>query len=96
MTETIFFTLKYVAAELNEKPALIYEIAIDMFTEDGCYTAYDKYPASSDRSTPITLFTPEGITYIREALEDNRDHYEARRRETQRQVRKRRQKPPTT
>ena len=76
-----FYTLKYVAAKLNEDKDLILEISAEMFPEDGCIYVYDKYPIS-ELSVPITVFTPDGIDHIRQVLADGRDYYVEQLRQT--------------
>ena len=80
--DSTFFTLKYVAQQLEEDEDLLREITIEMFSEDGCFTVYDDYPADETKES-ITVFTTDGIDYLIEALKDNRDHYVEQRKKTE-------------
>jgi len=80
--DSTFFTLKYVAQQLEENEDLLREITIEMFSEDGCLTVYDDYPADETKES-ITVFTTDGIDYLTEALKDNRDHYVEQRKKTE-------------
>jgi len=93
MRDSTFYTLRSVAIELGEEQDLIREVSVDMFSEHGCFTAYNNYPVTEE-STPIIIFTPEGIENIREMLADNRDHYVDQMRNTHRMERKRRRQTP--
>ncbi len=93
MRDLTFYTLKSVAIELGEEQDLIREVSIDMFSEHGCFTAYNNYPVTEE-SIPIIIFTQEGIENIREMLANSRHHYVDQMRNTRRMERKRRR--PTT
>lgn len=52
------YTLKHLAAMLDEDEDFLRECSTEMFYEDGCVSAYDDYPAS-ELSEHIILF-PSG------------------------------------
>ncbi|WP_292523462.1 hypothetical protein [Mesorhizobium sp.] len=58
------YTLKYVAEMLEENEDFLLDCSIEMFSEDGCLSAYDGYPATelSERSSssPKTASTTFG------------------------------------
>jgi len=58
MQDATFYTLKRFATELGEDQDVIREFSVDMFSEGGCFTAYNNYPVKEEvaaRSTGITL-----------------------------------------
>ena len=65
------YTLKYVATMLNEDEDFLWECSIEMFSEDGCVSAYDDYPAS-ERSEHIVLFTEVGIENLQQIIRNLR------------------------
>ncbi len=65
------YTLKYVAEMLGEDEELLRDCTIEMFTEDGCLSAYDDYPAS-ELSESIVVFTEDGIENLRQILNELR------------------------
>ena len=93
MRDSTFYTLKYVAIELGENQDLIREVSSDMFSEHGCFTAYNNYPVT-EQSIPIIMFTQEGIENVREMLADSRDHYVDQMRSTRRMYRRLRRQTP--
>ncbi|WP_284201077.1 hypothetical protein, partial [Sinorhizobium fredii] len=65
------YTLKYVAAMLDEDEDFLRECSIEMFSEDGCLWAYDDYPAS-ELSEHIILFTQVGIENLQQIIRNLR------------------------
>lgn len=65
------YTLKYVAAMLDEDDDFLRECSIEMFSEDGCLCAYDDYPAS-ELSEHIILFTQVGIENLQQIIRNLR------------------------
>jgi hypothetical protein len=65
------YTLKYVATMLNEDEDFLRECSIEMFSEDGCLSAYDDYPAS-ELSEHIVLFTEVGIENLQQIIRNLR------------------------
>ncbi|MGO4622638.1 hypothetical protein AB4Z34_16725 [Ensifer sp. 2YAB10] len=65
------YTLKYVAAMLNEDEDFLRECSIEMFSEDGCLSAYDDYPGS-ELGEHIILFTQLGIDNLQQMVRDLR------------------------
>ncbi|TAU59266.1 hypothetical protein ELI13_38010 [Rhizobium ruizarguesonis] len=65
------YTLKYVAAMLDEDEDFLRECSIEMFSEDGCLCAYDDYPAS-ELSEHIILFTQVGIENLQRVIRNLR------------------------
>jgi hypothetical protein len=65
------YTLKYVAAMLDEDEDFLRECSIEMFSEDGCLSAYDDYPAS-ELSEHIVLFTEVGIENLQQIIRNLR------------------------
>ncbi|MER8486586.1 hypothetical protein [Mesorhizobium sp. M1322] len=53
------YTLKCVAEMLEEDEDFLHDCSIEMFSEDGCLSAYDDYPAS-ELSQPKTASTTFG------------------------------------
>lgn len=64
-------TLKYVAEMLEEDEDFLRDCSIEMFSEDGCLSAYDDYPAS-ELSEPIVVFTEDGIDNLRHIVDERR------------------------
>jgi hypothetical protein len=75
--ETQLCTLKYVAELLGEAEDFLHECSIEMFSEDGCISAYDTFPAS-ELTEHSVLFTEKGINnlkYVVDARKEvNGDH----------------------
>ncbi|MBY5393151.1 MULTISPECIES: hypothetical protein [Rhizobium] len=65
------YTLKYVATMLNQDEDFLRECSIEMFSEDGCVSAYDDYPAS-ELSEHIVLFTEVGIENLQQIIRNLR------------------------
>lgn len=65
------YTLKYVAAMLHEDEDFLRECSIEMFSEDGCLSAYDDYPAS-ELTEHIVLFTEVGIENLQQIIHNLR------------------------
>ena len=66
------YTLKYVADMLGEDEDFLHECSIEMFSEDGCLSAYDTFPASV-LTEHIVLFTEDGIDNLKYIIEARRD-----------------------
>lgn len=56
---------------LNEDEGFLRECLIEMFSEDGCFCAYDDYPAS-ELSEHIILFTQFGIENLQQIVRNPR------------------------
>ncbi|QKC82068.1 hypothetical protein [Mesorhizobium sp. NZP2077] len=65
------YTLKYVAEMLEEDEDFLRDCSIEMFSEDGCLSAYDDYPAS-ELSEPIVVLTEDGIDNLRHIVDERR------------------------
>ncbi|MER9247603.1 hypothetical protein [Mesorhizobium sp. M0590] len=65
------YTLKYVAEMLGEEEELLRDCLIEMFSEDGCLSAYDDYPAT-ELSETIVVFTEDGIDNLRHIADERR------------------------
>lgn len=66
------YTLKYVAAMLGEDEDFLHECSIEMFSGDGCLSAYDNFPVS-ELSEHIVLFSEDGIDNLKYIIEARRD-----------------------
>ncbi|MCA1408635.1 hypothetical protein I6F26_31380 [Ensifer sp. IC3342] len=69
---TSLYTLKYVAEMLEEDEDFLHDCSIGMFSEDGCLSAYDSFPAS-ELSEPIVVFTEDGIDNLRHTINVRRE-----------------------
>ena len=65
------YTLKYVAEMLGEDEEFLRDCSIEMFSEDGCLSAYDDYPAS-ELSETIVVFTEDGIDNLRQIVDERK------------------------
>ncbi|UVK47571.1 hypothetical protein BPNPMPFG_003359 [Mesorhizobium sp. AR07] len=65
------YTLKYVAEMFEEDEDFLRDCSIEMFSEHGCLSAYDDYPAS-ELSEPIVVFTEGGIDNLRHIVDERR------------------------
>ncbi|MBB3660980.1 hypothetical protein FHX15_006252 [Rhizobium sp. BK650] len=65
------YTLKYVAAMLDEDEDFLRECSTEMFSEDGCLSAYDDYPVS-ELSEHIVVFTEVGIENLQQIIRNLR------------------------
>ncbi|MER9714546.1 hypothetical protein NKJ13_30920 [Mesorhizobium sp. M0174] len=54
---------------LEEDDDFLRDCSIEMFSEDGCLSAYDDYPAS-ELSEPIVVFTEKGIDNLRQIVDE--------------------------
>ena len=63
--------MKYVADMLGEDEDFLHECSIEMFSDDGCLSAYDNYPAS-ELTEHIVLFTEDGIENLKYIIEARR------------------------
>lgn len=66
------YTLKYVAEMLGEDEDFLHDCSIEMFSEDGCLSAYDSFPAT-ELSEPIVVFTEDGIDSLKYIIEARRE-----------------------
>ncbi|TIP98900.1 MAG: hypothetical protein E5X60_11195 [Mesorhizobium sp.] len=65
------YTLKYVAEMLEEDEDFLRDCSIEMFSEDGCLSAYDGYPVT-ELSETIVVFTEDGIDNLRQIVDERR------------------------
>jgi hypothetical protein len=70
------YTLKYVAEMLGEDEDFLHDCSIEMFSEDGCLSAYDSYPAS-ELSEPIIVFTEDWMDNLQHIINARREIGEA-------------------
>ncbi|WP_244484856.1 hypothetical protein [Rhizobium sp. Root149] len=57
---------------LGEDEDFLHEFSIEMFSEDGCLSAYDNFPAS-ELSEHIVLFSEDGIENLKYIVEARKD-----------------------
>ena len=69
--DSVLYTIKYVAEMLDEDERFLRDCSIEMFSEDGCFSAYDDYPAS-ELSESIVVFTVDGIENLRYIVDERR------------------------
>ncbi|WP_225119111.1 hypothetical protein [Bradyrhizobium sp. BRP22] len=56
---------------LDEDEEFLRDCSIQLFSEDGCMSAYDNYPAS-ELSEAILVFTEDGIENLRYVIDERR------------------------
>ncbi|MER9052367.1 hypothetical protein NKH89_35340 [Mesorhizobium sp. M0923] len=69
--KSALYTLKYAAEMLEENEDFLRDCSIEMFSEDGCLSAYDGYPAT-ELSETIVVFTQDGIDNLRQIVNERR------------------------